>query len=272
MIILAAALLAVATIGAPPVHASNYSRNVAGRPMGGNAQYDCNGTVYGQVNGFPVLFTAEHCLSNRFGAYVTDGDGVTIGQVMKANEETQSTVNYDMGWIWLRPGGWPANPNQIYRGVNGSGDTLWFTNTSLLGSNQLDCNSISQYFGGTVGIYESWHSSFADTRLATGGKIKGGTSNFYPVCHVETSIYWHGPTYVDSGSPFFVNGYLNTIFGVGSSRTGTAPPSYNGQGPNYLIVSPWADAMDDLNYEFTHNGYSAGANFCTTSDCNGYMP
>jgi hypothetical protein len=79
----------------------------------------------------------------------------------------------------------------------------------------------------------------------SGGTVKGFVSGDQsPPCVIKTSIPQHvnPPTLKDSGAPFLLGGYLNTVFG-------TASVWWDDNGTHRLGVSPMYDGLQALRNE-----------------------
>lgn len=227
------------------VMASPYTGDLAGRPYGGSAVTSCHGIAYGRAGGSLVLFTAKHCR----GTAGTDVIGPT-GSAIGFWPAITAADSYDLSYIVLYAGNYPSAKNIVY---SGSGSfTITRNPPGAIGCNNLGIGGGIPW--GTA-IYQAFQTSTTSTYGTNNGTITGFATHNGDQCIVNTTVPYHGPTYKDSGSPFVLNGYTNTVFGVASTQL-------NGK----LQVNSLYGGINALNaYWVGVNG--TGAWLCQTAAC-----
>lgn len=249
---LVACILAVGSIlpSASPALATGPD-TLAGRPITGDASYLgwCQGTVYGRVNSYLVLFTAGHCRDGR-----AEGDPVydVLGREIGTWSECcggYGTVD-DLGYIRLLSNWYPADPSLVYRG----GGT-YFRNTSHW-ADEADCSVIPGDMGGQLD--QVWEPSWSSTDWFR----YTSTGNFMVVndgwrCQIHLGLPWHGGSYKDSGSGLWVNDVPNQVVGVARGA----------DGDGHVVFQSLHSGIRDYDIYWKAHGGNLGAWFCTSASC-----
>lgn len=243
--VIAPLALLIAALAAPTPVAAAITMNLAGRPFGGDAAYDCHGLAYGRVNNELVLFTADHCWGDPL-----DGFGPNIGTWGPRN--LNGSGAWDLAYIRLNLSVHnPSVKNQIFRGPVAGND--WWTITAQPPPS-LACNG--RAWGNNYTIYHNWQMSAVSLMLYRTGlttqEVPLSTPNS---CVIYTTLGKHQGK--DSGSPFVFEFNTNTLFAVASST-----------GPNNTVaIAPIYTGLLKLDQYWQNNGTHTGAYLCTTSTC-----
>jgi len=236
--------------------ASTIPDTLAGRPIMGDANRWCQGTVYGRVNSYLVLFTAGHCADNQSeGAYVYDEWNRAIG--------TWSTCcgGYaqadDLAYIRLFPQFYPADPSLIYRG-NGT----YFRNTSHW-ADEADCNVLPGDVVGTQ-IDEAFQPYWDTTqwfRYTSSSNYMASNDGWRCTVHTGLNTQWPEGCIVDcekdSGAPFILNAFPTQVVGVGHGKDGAGKLDYQSL----------HSGIRDYDIYWRSHGGNLGAWFCTSVSC-----
>lgn len=256
----------LASLVAAPVSADD-TRNHAGRTLtltSADAEADneiaCQWAAYGKVNSQRVLFTANHCFSDKAnaprlenyydGRTIVDEDGRAHGTT--PTSATQCSATYDLCYIYLLPGRWPSNPHQIFAGRDSLGLFRWSTISTYQGSSDYDCNS--NYLRVGQGVHEYQQDVQTGLQLPYSGRVTGYQGSGW--CALKTDIP-ASTTYRHSGSPLMNCDYGGTcsLIGVGT---------WNEGGMWYASARQGILAIDAY---WQTRGFGSGAKFCTTAAC-----
>lgn len=264
--VLVTVLLLVAALVAPAAVSADDTRNHAGRtlmyssasPEASN-QIACQFLAYGKVNSRRVIFTANHCLSDKLdngwnyydGRTIVDEDG--RAHATTPTSQTHCSAKYDLCYLYLLSGRWPANPHQVYAGKDVNGNFRWTTLSTVRGNSSYDCDSLSTRVGDSVHEYQQ--DLQTGYQLPYSGSITGYTSS--GACEIKTNIPAHA-SYRHSGSPL-----MNTDYGNTGSLIGVGHMVYGG-GMSYASIREGILAIDAF---WRVNGVESGAAFCTSATC-----
>jgi hypothetical protein len=261
-------MLALALIAPPPTYAAAV-RQLAGLPIAGDAHPGepswtsaCHGLAYGKVGGKNVLFTAGHCVGNHGnppGSAVWDHDSL-IGYWT-----TDPIKHNDFTYIELNANQWPTNRNRIYRGSVPGPDHWEITRDPPW---SISCDGV-EYYGmyqdeGGNYVYHNWQASVVDSIPYRYGQLLSPrlTYGANGECHFKTTLETHwslepAENWVDSGSPFVIELFEDTVFGV-------AKGYWTNQvtGRSYLTVAPFYDYLRKLK-----NYWGSSARLCHVPDC-----
>ena len=204
-----------------------------------------------------ALLTAGHCIGTA-GASVRGPNGSIIGTWMADH----GSKSYDLGVIRLYSGNWPAVRNQVYRGnTTPSAFTITANPTADLGcQGSWDDWTLADW---QRDVYQAFQQSSSTTTLYRTGHLYFFYFEFdhnfqpYPKCSVWSNLPYHACC-KDSGSPWFIAGRTNTVFGISHYQ-------YQGE----LIIKPLYEGLQVLNSYWVANGNHVGAWLCQTSTCGG---
>jgi hypothetical protein len=243
-VLIAVGSLALVLLMPGSVAASPYTGDLAGRPYGGSAATSCHGIAYGRAGGSLVLFTAKHCRGTA-GTDVIGPSGTPIGFWPAIT----AADSYDLSYIVLYTGNWPSAKNIVY---SGSGSfTITRNPPAAIGCNNL---GIAGGIPWGTNVYQAFQTSTNSTNGTNNGTITGFATHNGDQCIVNTTVSYH-PGWKDSGSPFILSGYTNTVFGLATTQL-------NGK----LQVNSLYGGINALNtYWVGVNG--TGAWLCQTASC-----
>jgi hypothetical protein len=247
LLLLALASPAVVSGATPPF--------VAGRPITGRMSdaNGCQGTAYGRVNGEMVIFTAWHCME---GAGQLPGDAVKFydGRTLGWWGRDALGAQHDLAYVRLASGMIPTSGrNRVYQGRSEGADQ-WWTITRMP---SIGCVAMATGDYWNRATWANYHSSMGDTRLFSVGKtVRMFSQAATDRCTVLTTNPWHGDGSRDSGTSVMMIDQPGTVWGMMTARSGSQ-----------LIATPMKDGLDDINWFYTHNGYTKGAYLCQTSLC-----